>query len=150
MRSQTFNLSKIVAHPEDMARAFKVPHYSEIVAAKAYQLSGFKKSKFLDIAVAAACDDDYVSLRAECDELDDKSRDEKMPSQWWRCVSIDRVLSYANDNAYVYHENKWTFKYILCRAAAAVTYLFEGFFCGRFSVEQIASPSWRDIEHVTR
>ena len=63
--------------------------------------------------------------------------------------SIDRVLLYANANAYVYHENKWTFKDLSC-SSAAVTYLFEGFLSGRFSVEPIASPSWRYIEPVTR
>ena len=112
-----------------MARVYKVPHYTDVIAAKACLLSGFKKGRLLDNAIYAACDEDYASLRAECDELDPGSKTESSREDAVAMVAmregIDRVMSYANANTDVYHENGWSFQDILC-VSNAVSYMYEG------------------------
>ena len=97
-----------------MARVYKVHHYTDVIAAKAYLLSGFKKGRFRDNAINAACDEDYTSLRAECDELDFGSETESCHEDAVAMVAmregIDRVMTYANANTVVYHENGWSFQ----------------------------------------
>ena len=62
---------------------------------------------------------------------------------------MDRVIAYANANASVFHSNNWEFKDIL-HGADAVSYLFEGFLIGRYSIDQVASQSWRDTASVVQ
>ena len=136
-----------------MARVYKVHHYTDVIAAKAYLLSGFKKGRFRDNAINAACDEDYISLRAECDEVDSgletESRREDAVAMVAMREGIDRVMTYANANTVVYHENGWSFQDILC-GANAVSYMYEGFLSGRYGVTQVASLGWRDFASVAK
>ena len=130
-----------------------MPHYMDVIAAKAYLLSGFKKGKFLNSAIAAACDDEYESLRVECDDLDEDVTKEARRNNAVAMVAMregmDRVIAYANANASVSHSSNWEFKDILC-GTYAVSYLFEGFLTGRYSIDQVASQSWRDTASVVQ
>ena len=100
-----------------MARVYRVPHYMDVIAAKAYLLSGFKKGRFLNSAIEAACDHEYESLRAECNDIDeDVTRRDDAVVMVAMGEGMDRVITYANANASVFHSNNWEFKDILCGA----------------------------------
>ena len=71
-----------------------------------------------------------------------------MRLRWSRC-GMDRVIAYVNANASVSHSSNWEFKDILC-GTYAVSYLFEGFLIGRYSIDQVASQSWRDTASVVQ